>query len=510
MCALPWLIGICLSFFFAAPFCRVHSDKNGIKIPHGPCGFPFIGSFLSLTRFPELSLHAWYKIFGDIYSFRVGNQLFIAISDPGVIKDLMITNGAIFSSRKDMFIKAQTIFLRRGITGTGCNKTWRKHRQLAQSYLQRRCVEGMIPSLDKEATLLVKNLFEDSKGGLVPLVLRRYSGHYMFNNMMKVTFGIRIKSVFDPIVVEALRISREFMNCTGPVNNLVDFVPFLQHFQTPILSRALQFRKDAIALYGGLIDDMKARMKVGEEVPDCFIKKLLDVKEEEKLDDLDIVMLGTAFMIAGVETPSGLIQWFAAHLSTLPEIQRKAHDELDKVIGRERLPTIEDQNSLPYCRAIIKEVQRYHNPFWLGTPHSVTEDFIYRGYYIPKDTVVVCNTYSIHFNASRYPDPFNFEPERYLDDPFTSVESVNLADPYKRDHWMFGVGRRICIGMFLADKMLFLVISRMLWAYSMSEVLGEAIDLREYDGQSGRSPLSFRINLAPRHEGVARVLNVES
>lgn len=75
-------------------------------------------------HFPELSLHAWHMKFGDIYSFHLGNQLFIAISDPGIVKDLMVTNGAIFSSRKDMFIKAQTIFLRRAITGTGYNETW--------------------------------------------------------------------------------------------------------------------------------------------------------------------------------------------------------------------------------------------------------------------------------------------------------------------------------------------------------------------------------------------------
>lgn len=60
--------------------------------------------------------------------------------------------------------------------------------------------------------------------------------------------------------------------------------------------------------------------------------------------------------------------------------------------------------------------------------------------------------------------------------------------------------------MFLSDKELFLAISRMLWAFNMSEVPGEPIDLSEYDGQSGRSPLPYRINVTARHEGVARVL----
>jgi hypothetical protein len=59
-----------------------------------------------------------------IYSFRLGNQLVAALSDPSVAKDLMVTNGTIFSSRMDMFVEVQTIFLRRPITGTGYYDTW--------------------------------------------------------------------------------------------------------------------------------------------------------------------------------------------------------------------------------------------------------------------------------------------------------------------------------------------------------------------------------------------------
>ncbi|KAJ7154265.1 cytochrome P450 [Mycena filopes] len=483
------------------------SDGKGNRIPPGPFGLPLLGSFPFLTHYPELTLDYWYKKFGDIYSFRLGNQLVVAISDPGIAKDLMVTNGAIFSSRKDMFVKAQTIFLRRAITGSGYNDTWRKHRRIAYSYLQQRSVTSFIPGLDHEAAALVKTLFNDSKGGLLPINPQRYSGRCLLNNMLTITFGIRTEAVNDPTVTEVLRVSREFMNCTGPVSNLVDYLPFLQYLPNPMQSRGVRLRNATVDLYGGLIKEMERKLKAGEPVPDCFAKKLLEVKKEEELDDLDIIMLSAAFMIAGVETPSGLIQWFAAHISAHPEIQQKAHDELDRVVGRDRFPTVEDQANLPYCRAIIKEVQRYHNPFWLGTPHFSTQDFTYQGYYIPKETLIICNSYSMHFNASRHPDPFAFNPDRYLDDTLSSAESANVPDPYKRDHWMYGVGRRICIGMLLADKELFLAISRMLWAFNMTEIPGHPIDLKEYDGLSGRSPLPYKINMTPRHEGVAEVLS---
>lgn len=101
---------------------------------------------------------------------------------------------------------------------------------------------------------------------------------------------------------------------------------------------------------------------------------------------------------------SGIIQWFLALIPSHPEIQARAQEELDRVIGRDRWPTAEDEQSLPYLRAVIKEVQRVHAPFWMATPHCTSQDFTYRGTFIPKDTVVVLNCYTLHHNEERYPD----------------------------------------------------------------------------------------------------------
>lgn len=68
------------------------------------------------------------------------------------------------------------------------------------------------------------------------------------------------------------------------------------------------------------------------------------------------------------------------------------------------------------------------------------------------------------------------------------------------------IRRRICPGMIVAEREIWLTISRMLWAFNMYEVPGEPIDLKEYDGLSGRSPMPFRIRLEPRHANVAKVL----
>lgn len=120
-------------------------------------------------------------------------------------------------------------------------------------------------------------------------------------------------------------------------------------------------------------------------------------------DSLSLNMFPTNLLIPTLQT-TGIILWFLALIPSHPDVQKRAHEELDKVIGRETWPTAEDEKQLPYLRAIIKEVQRVHPAFLVPTPHISTEDFVYNGYYIPKGTGMVLNLHTIHRNENRYPN----------------------------------------------------------------------------------------------------------
>ena len=87
----------------------------------------------------------------------------------------------------------------------------------------------------------------------------------------------------------------------------------------------------------------------------------------------------------------------------------------------------------------------------------------------------------MHHDPVRYPEPHVFNPDRYLDDELSTSDSANLADPFARDHWVFGAGRRICPGINVAEREIFLTVARMLWCFRMEEVPGEPIDLRVSD-----------------------------
>lgn len=120
-----------------------------------------------------------------------------------------------------------------------------------------------------------------------------------------------------------------------------------------------------------MIKDIEARLRAGEDVPDCLAKTMIEHCDNGELDHLDMAMLASVIMIGGVETvcmsswmsvinysqndgkTASIIQWFSALIPAHPKVQKKAKEELDRVIGRDRLPTVEDEKNLPYCHVSV-------------------------------------------------------------------------------------------------------------------------------------------------------------
>lgn len=188
----------------------------------------------------------------------------------------------------------------------------RKHRRIATTWLNQKAVDRYSAVLDFEATDMMRALYADSKNGTAHINPQTYAGRCSLNNMLTITFGFRTDSVQHPMVKEALRLSREFMNCTGPMSNLVDFVPLLQKLPLPLKKRGQRLHRDLVATYGGFINDIGKKMKRGEKVEDCLAKSMLEVQKAEDLDHLDMAILASAFMIGGVETVRTLL-----HLHTI-------------------------------------------------------------------------------------------------------------------------------------------------------------------------------------------------
>ena len=136
---------------------------------------------------------------------------------------------------------------------------------------------------------------------------------------------------------------------------------------------------------------------------------------------------------------------------------------------------MEDDKDMPYVRACMKESLRWMPTTILGAvPHAVTEDDHYNGYFIPKNAGVMNNVWAINMDPERHPEPRTFNPERYVNDHQSLGDAAANPDASKRDQFTFGAGRRICPGIHVAERSLFLGISRILWAFKVEPALDAA------------------------------------
>ncbi|XP_022108362.1 steroid 17-alpha-hydroxylase/17,20 lyase-like [Acanthaster planci] len=155
----------------------------------------------------------------------------------------------------------------------------------------------------------------------------------------------------------------------------------------------------------------------------------------------------------------------AALLVSNPEQQEKFSAAVTNEVGEDRMPGVDDQEKSVYVRAAIEEILRYACIAPVGVPHRTTQDFTFRGFKVPANTGVLANFYGLHFNEKYWPEPFNFKPERFID------ESGNFKS---NEHmYPFGFGARACLAQTQARQMMYLILSWLTHRYALCRVPGE-------------------------------------
>ena len=148
-------------------------------------------------------------------------------------------------------------------------------------------------------------------------------------------------------------------------------------------------------------------------------------------------------------------------MAVRPEIQKRAQKEIDQLLGGERLPTLSDQDDLPYISAMVKEIYRWHVPLPISIPKLLREDDVYKGYHLPKGAIVMENVWAVFRDPVAYPEPHIFNPERFLKD---GKLDLSAGDP---DDRVFGSSRRICPGRHFANHALFLRFATILATFNI-------------------------------------------
>ncbi|KAI1771735.1 cytochrome P450 [Hypoxylon cercidicola] len=507
-----YLFIVKVSLLLAVLWQLSRTGRRPKNYPPGPPTLPLIGNLHQIPRKKRhIQFEKWAREYGPIYSLMLGTKVMIVLNSDQAIKDLVDKRGSIYSSRPESYIGQDILSGGLRVLFMPNNGTWKMVRKFVHRILGVAAARTYVPYQDLEIKAMLLDLLE-SPGDFMSH-LRRYTTSLT----TQMTFGFRTTNIQDPRFREAFDIFDQSSELIGSrTAALLDLMPILRRLPEqvlPIKREAREVHEKELKLFRGYYLRAKQGLHDGTTKP-CVCVDLGKVQKNEELSDDLAAYISGSILQAGSETTASILIGFIQAIVIFPEVAKTAQLELDRVCGN-RLPDLNDVPDLPYIRACAKETLRWMPGFLLGLPHAVTQNDTYLGYHIPKDATVILNVWAIHNDPKRHKSPRQFQPMRYIDDQQSSIDAANNPDPTKRDHFVFGAGRRRCQGMHIADRSLFLAISRLLWAFNFERATNtdtnqEIIpDMENLVDGIMSTPKPFPVNIVPRNAHKAQTVREE-
>ncbi|THX33628.1 cytochrome P450 [Aureobasidium pullulans] len=438
--------------------------------PPGPRTLPLIGNLHQIPSKNEyLQFAKWAKEYGPIYSILAGSRPIIVLSSVEVVKDLLDKRSAIYSDRPEAYAANHIPISKLRMVFMPYTPLWRKVRKIAHSLLSIKVVKNYDAYQEMERKQMLNEMLEN------PVDFFPSLQRYTTSLAATILFGWRASSSADPRIRkldDELAALQEAMS-TGAAA-LIDGFPFLRYLPEALLPAKANIRR---ALRLGHEVHMENWYAVKKNIANGTLGPCLSIglarvqeKDEGLTDEEAAYTVGNIFE-GGMETTSSTLYAFIQAMLLFPDVQATAQEEIDRVVGAKRPPVMADAVNLPYVRRCVKELVRWFPVGPLGAvPHACTRDDEYMGYKIPKGAPVILNAWAIMTDPERYPEPRRFNPDRFSEDndDVSMAEMAAHPDPSKRDTVGFGAGRRICPGMHVADRSMFLGVSGILWAFSIT------------------------------------------
>ncbi|KAJ7279406.1 cytochrome P450 [Mycena rebaudengoi] len=522
------LLSVALGTFCAIVWLRkVGARESGL--PPGPPTVPLLGNLhIFPTEFAHYKFTEWARKYGDIYSLKLGSSTVVVLTDAAAVKELMDKRSATTVDRPPMHV-ADVVAGGLNMVLARYTENWRTLRRTAHAILTPQASARHLPIQQAEATQLLHDILRRPQSYYTHI--RRYSSSVI----MSVLYGKRSPRYETPETTAFFNAQHEWEAVLEPgATPPVDLIPILKR----IPARFAKWKRDCAKtrklqrdLYFGLLDETKERMSRAEE-NGSYMEEVLTKQEEFGMDREITGYLGGVLIEGGSDTTSSYIQSLILALIAYPESQKKAQEEIDRVVGEHRMPTLDDLDQMPYIRGVILETHRFRPVAPLMIPHATLAPEEYKGYLIPKGATIFVNAWGIFHDPELYDDPENFVPDRYLLTENGTKPGVDGSD--LRPNFAFGVGRvsfsvqlysflqpittvqhqRICPGIHLAQNSININAMNLVWAFNFetdTDSAGNRIELDTFDYQKGilQAPRPFRCKITPRSAEKAEIIERE-
>lgn len=450
------------------------------------------------------------KKYGDVFSLMLGNRLVVVVNGVNAIHETIVKQSVAFAGRPKLHTFQIANPQGNSLSLSDYSHQYRLSRKISVSAIHNfvKNADALEEKLLHESQRLI-HYFQKMKGKPVDALITLKCA--TANIILNALFGLE-RSYDDVDLLNMLNLSDNFRkSVTG--SSHVDFLPLLKYLPNKALSNLIFTMRTFLGNITEMFEHNRDTYVGGHvrNIADSFINVVEKETEKEKedrqpgedtlcmapvLSDEQIVPVLTDLFGAGFDTSSVTLYWALAYLMAFPEIQSQLHEELDRVIGRQRLPTMSDLTSLPLLQATVLELLRISSIAPLSVPRSTTAETTIRDFKIPKDTLVFVNLWSVHRDPETWKDPDVFCPSRFLD------SQGQLIDPkFFAGFLPFSAGRRKCPGEPLVMKTISVFLAALLHRFRFTQdglpAEYQGINLQ---GQNGLTlmPETFYTNIEER------------
>ncbi|KDQ15267.1 hypothetical protein BOTBODRAFT_31924 [Botryobasidium botryosum FD-172 SS1] len=453
------------------------SNSKRLPLPPGPPREPILGNARHVPSSAPWKVYTeWKKIYGDIVYTRIINQHNIVINSYRVAKEVM--DRAVYSGRYSPVILDKLMGVNQGFVSINYGAQWRIYRRLMNPYMHKVGVGRYLPMQGKSTCWYLQTLLDHPEEFMENFKLKTAK------DITRIVYGITEEGVIAQYISDADHVAKIFLRAILPGSFLVNTIPQLRFL--PGWFPGMEFKRIAadgrkiyLASLNTPVERVKSKMVRIAPSPDhtnymtgrpypmvikaegtaeaSITSQLLERGEDEDA----VKKMNASIYSAAVETTVASMNSFMLAMTLHPEIVKKAQAELDSIVGLSRLPNKDDQERLPYLNAVFMEVLRWMPVVPLGIPHCLLEDDEYKEYFMPQGSIIHSNTWAMSRDETYYDSPDRFWPERFL------KPGEEALDPRL---YVFGLGRRACIGKHLAESSLFLVFASVLATFDIAKV----------------------------------------
>ncbi|CAI5692804.1 unnamed protein product [Oreochromis niloticus] len=480
-CATVILAGLILALLWMFNI----KHKRNWHLPPGPTAFPLIGNLLQIgKKAPFKSFVKFSETYGPVMTVYLGWQRTVVLVGYDVVKEALVDQADDFTGRAPIpFIHNPN--KKYGI-GSSNGERWRQLRRFTLTTLKDFGMgrKGMDEWIQEESEHMRDYIHKLKGSPFDPTFLLSCT---VSNVICCLVFGQRF-NYEDKQFLRLLTILSHIEKMYNLFPKLMDHLPGPHQKIFAEYDEVRGFIKMKIQEHKDTLEPSSPRDYI-----DSF---LIQINQEKEISTTEfhydnLVSTIMTLFLAGTQTTSSTLRFALSVLIKYPQMQEKMQQEIDTVIGKGRCPRMEDRKSLPFSLAVIHEVQRFLDHVPLSLPHYTLNDISFRGYTIPKDTVIIPLLHSVLKEEKQWATPRSFNPQHFLD---------NNGNFKKNPAFMpFSAGKRNCVGESLARMELFIFIVSLLQDFTFSCAGGpDSINLIPEYSSFINVPCRYHIMATPR------------